>query len=86
MEAELVSHEEEKKAVPYKDVPLRDHLAQLEAQAHLLRTALEERPHVKSEEDLARVDAEVTKRTAHVGNIAMFIHDNVSLGTLGRLG
>lgn len=75
MEAELVAHEGEKKP-PYTEVKFDELLANLNHQARRLHWALQERLKAKTEVELKKAREHIEKHSAHVGNYAMFIHDN----------
>jgi hypothetical protein len=75
MEAELVKHEGEKKP-SYTEVEFDELLASLEHHRDRLHWAVKARLRAHSPDELKKADAEVQKYAAHVGNYAMFIHDN----------
>jgi hypothetical protein len=75
MEAELVAHEGEKKP-PYTDTKFSELLESLRRQADRLHWALQERLKAKTEAELQKAREHIEKHAAHVGNYAMFIHDN----------
>ncbi len=75
MEAELVAHEGEKK-LPYREVGFDELLVVLNRQADRLYWAIQERLKAKTEDELKKARAHIEKHAVHVGNYAMFIHDN----------
>ena len=78
MEAELVAHEGQD--VSFKETKFDALLEELNRQADRLHWALQERLKAKTEAELKKAREHIEKHAAHVGNYAMFVHDNASMG------
>lgn len=78
MEAELVAHEGQD--VSYTETKFDALLEELNRQADRLHWALQERLKAKTEAELKKAREHIEKHAAHVGNYAMFVHDNAAMG------
>ena len=79
MDVELEKHEGEKDP-GYRDIPFDELLVGLQHHAERLHWALQARLKSRTPEELRKAIEEIKKYAAHVGNYAMFIHDNAAMG------
>jgi hypothetical protein len=79
MDAELEKHEGEK-APPYPEIGFDELLGGLRHHADRLHWALQARLKARNPDELKRAIEEIKRYAVHVGNYAMFVHDNAAMG------
>lgn len=79
MGVELERHEKENDS-SYTKVKFDDLLGRLERHAEKLRWVIQMRLRAKTPDELTKAIEAIKKQAAHVGNYAMFIHDNAAMG------
>ncbi|MCJ2512483.1 MAG: hypothetical protein LN409_03920 [Candidatus Thermoplasmatota archaeon] len=78
LEAELVKHAGEKQTL-WTETSNEDLEESLKHHVDRLHWALQKRLQSKTPEELDKAREEIKRCSAHVGNYAMFIHDNAAM-------